>query len=486
MTERLSFGLFELVPGKRTLFKGTEVVRLGSRALDILTMLAERPGELITHRELLDRAWPDVTVEEANLRVQVAAIRKALDDGGTGVHYISTVSGRGYCFVADVETGIVSREYPCGSALVAPASVSLPPLTGATRHGDAAREVAELIMRQRLVSIIGAGGMGKTLCAMSVAQALTRHFDGICSVDLSTASNPKAIPGMILSAMGLACEREADFTNILDAVQNRRLLLVLDNCEQVIDAVAVLAEQLLAATKSLHLLATSREALRAQQERVYRMRPLAIPDALTNATAAEAMQTEAVQLFLESAAAGGHHVNLSDEDAPIVAAICRLLEGVPFAIECVASRLGVHGLHATFDLLSNGPSVPWPGRRSAPARHRSLQASFRWSFDLLSEQESCLLRRLVTFTGPFTMLGAQEVAVDHLVDHHHVANLLEALVDKSLICTSIHGKIVTYRLTHLTRAYLLESMSAALPAHISACSPLPNARPETTVRAIAV
>jgi len=461
MTERISFGPFHLFPARRSLLKGTEVVRLGSRALDLLIMLAERPGELVTHRDLLAHAWPDVFVEEANLRVQVAAIRKALDDGRSGKRYISTLPARGYCFIADVEKEASAAEIRHARTDVPLAIVSPGPSAAARWRQDCVEDVAGLLAQTRFVSIIGPDGMGKSLCATSVAQQLAGQVEGVCSVDLSFVSEPSAIAREVLSALDLDIGHDDNaVSRLIEAVGSRHLLLILDNCEHLIDAAAVFAEQLQRSTTSLRLLVTSREALRAQHEHVYRLRPLSLPRDAIDLTAAEALQSEAVQLFMASAAASGHQPTLVDEDATIVAGICRLLEGIPLAIECVAGRVGVHGIRATSDLLSNRPSILWPGRRSAPARHRSLQASLNWSFSLLTEQEMCLLRRLVVFHGPFTLLAAQEVASDCLIDHYAVANALERLVDKSLIQSGRHGKGMCYRVSHLTRACLVETMSA--------------------------
>jgi DNA-binding winged helix-turn-helix (wHTH) protein len=235
----VSFGPFRLFAAERQLTKGDETLQLGGRALDTLIALVERAGEVVTHRELIARVWPDVTVEEANLRVHIANLRKALGDGREGARYIVTVPGRGYCFVAPV-TAAAPQSSPSREATVSDRLQRLPPrLMRMIGRDDTIRVLSAQLMTYRFVSIVGAGGVGKTTVAISVAHALLDGFNGaVFFVDLAALTDPKLLPTTVASALGFMMQTKDPLRSLPAFIGDRKILLVLDNCEHVIDSAA--------------------------------------------------------------------------------------------------------------------------------------------------------------------------------------------------------------------------------------------------------
>jgi DNA-binding winged helix-turn-helix (wHTH) protein len=360
----LSFGPFSLFVGSRLLKRADETIPLGGRALDVLIALTERAGEVVSYSELISLAWPSVTVDEANLRVQIAALRKALGEE-KGARYISNVAGRGYCFVAPVShtTGPLTAAEGKGDE---ERPRKLPPqLVRMVGRTEAIRAISEQLMMGRFVSIVGPGGIGKTTVAVSVAHALLKGFRGAVSfVDLSALTNPQLVPTAVASALGFMVQTHDPFGSLVAFLGDKKVLLILDNCEHVIDSAAVLAERVVSEAPHAHILATSREALRVEGERVHLLYSLDCPPGRAELTAAEVLTYPAAQLFMERAAAGGYSAALSEVEAPIVATICRRLDGIALAIELAASRVGAHGIRGTAELLDNRFGLLWHGRRT--------------------------------------------------------------------------------------------------------------------------
>lgn len=457
--EVLSFGPFALVPSERLLTRAGTPVNLGARAYDILIALVTSPNELITKDMLFRQVWPDVTVEEGSLRFHIAGLRKALGDGKDGARYITTLPGRGYCFVAPVARSDEGDAAELPTARVLDNNLPARPIGMLGRDDDIAR-LSNLLGFVRLVTVVGAGGIGKTTVAAALGHHMMKSFAGaVLFVDLGMLSDPRLAPTATASMLGLSVQ-SADATPALVAyLRDRRLLLVLDTCEHLIEAVAALASRILAEAPRVQILATSRETLQVEGEHVYRLEPLACPPDDPGLTAAVARTFPATQLFVERAVASGARLDLSDDETAIMVAICRKLDGVALAIELAARRVGSYGLAQTAQLLDQRLTLLWVGPRTAPARQKTLQATLDWSYGLLSEIERVVLRRLAIFVGHFSLDAALAVVTSKTVDHVAVFSAIDSLVAKSMVATRPVGAMMRYRLLDTTRAYALE-MSA--------------------------
>ena len=456
----ISFGPFSLIASERVLTREGTPVELGARALDTLIVLLSRPNEVVTKRDLLAQVWPDVVVDEGSLRFHIASLRKALGDGEEGSRYIATVAGRGYCFVAPT-----SRSgHPDKAAAAHSASYTSPALPGRlTRMVGRVEEIRDIAARladSRFVTIVGAGGVGKTTVAVGVAHDLIETFEGaVTFVDLSTLSDPAVVAPTIASLLGVSTDDAV--SSLMAYLRDKRMLLVLDTCEHLIEAVAALTSRIFVAGLQVHLLLTSRESLRVEGEHVYRLEPLACPPEGPEITAASAQTFPAAQLFFERAAASGSRLAFSDADAAIVAGICRKLDGVALAIELAAGRVEAYGLKRTAALLDERLTLRWPGQRTAQPRHKTLQATLEWSYGLLSELERDVLRRLAVFVGQFTLEAALAIVTCPAIDEGLVFGAIDSLVAKSMVAARPTGAMMRYRLLEATRTYILEIRAEA-------------------------
>lgn len=447
-----AFGPFVLVPERQLLLRGEKPVRIGGRALDLLTALVERPGDLVSKSELLSLVWPDTTVDEANLKVNMAAVRRALEEGPGSSRYIATVVGRGYRFVAPVEVR---------GAVDVPAEVAVPsgpghnlPLASSRLFGrdDTVAAIRRDLDQSRLVSIVGAGGIGKTSVALAVAEAAMEAYgEGAWVVDLTTLKDPDRTAHAIAAVFGLE-GHSADMLGVVcEFLRNRQTLLVLDNCEHVIEAAASCVDRILASAAGVRILATSREPLRLAKERVRRLSGLDAPAASSSVDARAALEFAAVQLFLERAVDAHAAFELTDVDAPLVAEICRRLDGLPLAIELAATRVGAFGVAGLLRQLDDRLRL-LSGRRGGPERHRTLSATLDWSYGLLDESEAALLRAVSVFVGAFDVDGAAAVSGLAKVD---AIDALSGLAAKSLVVVEPARDGMICRLLETTRAYAM-------------------------------
>jgi predicted ATPase/DNA-binding winged helix-turn-helix (wHTH) protein len=441
--------------------KGNEPLQLGGRALDMLIALVERAGEVATHGELISRVWPDVTVEEANLRVHIVSLRKALGDGREGARYIETVPGRGYCFVAPV-TFSTPQPSPSGEAAAVPDRPQrLPPkLTRMIGRDEIIGALSARLMMYRFLSIVGPGGIGKTTVAISVAHTLLDGFNGaVFFVDLAALTDAKLVPTTVAQALGLMVQPQDPLRSLLAFIGDKKILLVRDNCEHVIDAAAVVAERVAGETPQAHVLTTSREALRVEGEHVHLLYALDCPPDDGGLTAAEMLRYPAAQLFMERAAASGYAAELSDIDAPIIASICRSLDGIALAIELAASHAGSLGIAGIAELLDNRFGLMWQGRRTALPRHQTMNAMLDWSYNLLSQPERAVLGRLSVFVGDFTLEAGLSIAADADIDEASATEAIASLLAKSLISTTEIHASTRYRLLDTTRIFAQTKLS---------------------------
>ncbi len=454
----LRFGPFRFLPARGELHDGERAIQVGRRALDLLLALIEQRGQVVTKRALFEAAWPGMFVDEANLRVQIGLLRRAL--GEHAGRYILNVTGRGYSFVGDVadeRADIVAA--PATGDGVAAFPRPLTRLVG--RDGMIASLVGKL-ERQRVVTVVGSGGIGKTSIAIATAHALAAaRGDELCFVDLGGITDAKQVPTALAAALSIPVHA-LDVTHFLcQALESRRLLIVLDNCEHVISAAATLAEQLAGRTRHVTILATSREPLRIQGEVAVRLLPLPVPAAERRMTAAEALFYPAIQLFIERAVTGSDEFRFADEDVATVAEICRKLDGIPLALEMAAARTGTLGIKALAGGLDQRFLLLTRGLRTALPRHKTLRATLEWSHALLTEDEKILLRRLALFQSEFTLEDAYAVANFDRTPLAYFQDLLAELVSKSMVSISLIGDTVVYRLLETTRAFGLEQLRAA-------------------------
>lgn len=455
-TRVISFGPFRLLPARRILLDGDKPLRLGNRALDILLTLIERAGDAVSKDELIARVWPHTTVEESNLKVQVAALRRAIGDGRNHNRFILTVPGQGYCFnapILSIETNTDALPPP-QRAHNLPATLTRP-----IGRGEVVGKIAAQSRRQRLLTIVGPGGVGKTTLAIELAEELlVVHEQGVWLVDFAPLSDPRLVPSALASVLGLEVRTDDLVPALLASLKDKQMLLVFDNCDRVIDAAAALATAILSGTPRVHILATSRESLRIEGEHIHRLRPLASPPAGSWPTATEALAFPAVQLFVERAEASLGEFDLSDVDAPLVADICTKLDGLPLAIELAAARIEAFGLQGLASRLDDRLHLLTTGHRTAQPQHQTMRATLDWSYEALPEVERQVLQRLGIFAGSFSAEAASAVAASDEVAAPEVAAYIANLVATSLVAADVSGSIVFYRLLETTRIYAREKL----------------------------
>jgi predicted ATPase/DNA-binding winged helix-turn-helix (wHTH) protein len=449
------FGPFCLTINERLLTRDGAPLELGARSFDLLVALVSRPGEVLSKSDLLAEVWRDVTVEEGNLRFHIARLRKTLGDAKEGMRYISTVPGRGYCFVAPVtqsrDLGLTRQtpSAPYGNLPSRPARM--------VGRADDIAALSQELAASRFVTVLGPGGVGKTTVAVAMAYDLLESFAGaVLFYDMSLLSDSKLVAPVLASMLGLSVQSHDAMPTLIAYFQDKRMLLVFDTCEHLVDAVAELTERILVAAPQIHILATSREVIRLQGEHIYRLAPLGLPPHDLQLTARALPHFPATQLFVERMTANGFRSELTDADADIVASICRKLDGVALAIELVAGRVAAYGLRQTATLLDKRLALPWLGHRGAPPRQRTLQATLDWSYQLLSEPERVVLRRLAIFVGHCTLEAALAVVTSPPLDQAVVLDAIDGLVAKSMLAARPVGTTMRYRILDTTRAYALE------------------------------
>lgn len=453
----IAFGPFRLFAKSRLLEKDGVPLHLGGRALDILIFLAERAGEVVDKRELIKRIWADVNVDEGSLRFHITTLRKALGDAGEGSRYVVNVPGRGYCFAAPLLRPAASESRSSPPAASPP---SLPsPLAKMIGRDDAVERISAELAEHRFVTVVGPGGIGKTSVALAVAQSELAAFEGqVCFVDFGALTDARLVPGTIAAALGLTVSSEDPLPGLLTVLRSRRMLLVFDSCEHVLDELAPVAERLVREAPQLHILATSRESFRAEGERVHRLFPLDCPPQREGLGIADILAYPASQLFVERIAETLSEFELREEDAPLIAEICRRLDGIALAIELAAGRVNAYGIAGTASLLDSRFSLLWRGRRTAIPRHQTLSAALAWSYDLLPPAESATLRGLSVFVGPFTLEAALAVASCQGISEPEAVEAISNLLSKSLIATSPAERRLRYRLLDTTRAFVADKL----------------------------
>jgi predicted ATPase/DNA-binding winged helix-turn-helix (wHTH) protein len=453
----LRFDPYELSVSERVLRRDGVVLPLGGRALDILIYLAERPGDVIAKQELIDYVWPDVTVEEGSLRVHVAAIRKALGDGQFGNRYIANIKTRGYSFVGPVAP-LAGNTESRNDKFRDQGGLPVRPLMMIGCETVIA-EVSDKLRNEQFVTLLGPGGIGKTAIALAVGRAVAEEFGGkVYFVDLESLTDPRHVAGAVATSLGFALKSKDPGLELVDLVRSRKLLIIFDSCEHVIEAVASLAEQLYRQTEEIHVLTTSRELLKVAGEHCCRVLPLDHPPDGSEQTANAVLRYPAAQLFVQRVTARVGSFVLTDEEAPFVAEMCRKLDGLPLAIKLAADQVAALGIENTVARLVSRLDLLKLSHRTAVPRHRTLKATLDWSYNLLSDAERIVLRRIAPFAGHFTLEGARYVAGEFGAGTGEIFDAIAGLVEKSLIATRMDEAQEKYRLLDTTRAYALEKL----------------------------
>jgi predicted ATPase/DNA-binding winged helix-turn-helix (wHTH) protein len=451
----LTLGDVEILPEQRQVRVGKKPFNLGSRAYDMLEVLAAARGELVSKDEIMRRVWPNTIVVENNLHVHISAIRKMLGDQG---NLLVAVPGRGYRLAIQSECiqiadDSVRSPHPISIGSNLPASSS-----SIYGRGSAIDDVIAASNGAPLVTLVGPGGIGKTILAVEVCRKLMpRYPDGVRIVELSSVSESEGVASAIGCALGLCGESgETSANSVAQALDGKRILIVLDNCEHVIQAAAEVALALFTRAPACRVLATSREPLRVPGERVYRVAPLDVPQ--PEEVWCEALQRSAVQLFLNRARAIDRRFAPDAHSISLIGLICRRLDGMPLAIGLAApwaATLGVKELAAHLDdrfLIVTG------GHRTALPQHQTLRASFDWSYNLLPPKQKMVLRRLGVFPCAFVMEAACAVIAEDALDPADVLEAVCELTAKSLVVADIACSPVRYNLLETSRAYALQKL----------------------------
>ena len=464
MSERiLRFGPFELRPERGQLLNRGVPVRLGSRAVAILTLLAERAGALVPVNEITSFVWPNLYVQDNNLRVHLTAIRRAFRAAGANDVEIVSVPGRGYRLNAEVTIegagGAVER---AGSELrPLPLPLAINRLIG---RADSVQSLVGAVDQHRLVTVVGPGGIGKTSVALAALRALPPGT-ATCFVDLTNCGSIEHVTTAVAAALQSPMGSDATPAVLINRLRDAELVLVLDNCEHLIDVIARAAETVLQSCPRVKLLATSREPLRVPGEVRFRLQPLAVP---AMADTAEAIaDSPAAALFIERAQASAGPFSVSEDNARHIAAVCRSLDGLPLALELAAAAVPLVGLDELASGLAERLSLMAVGPRTL-ARHESLDAMLDWSFELLPQAERTVLGFLGCFRSAFDLAAAVQVAALEGGGEAETARAVLQLAAKSLLVVEPASSGVAYRLLETTKVYARRKLEASGQAEIAA------------------
>ncbi len=487
----LYFERFELQVYERQLLADGEPVALGGRAFDVLLALGQRAGQLVTKDELLDQVWPGLVVEEHNIAAQISMLRKVL-----GNTLIATVPGRGYRFIARVNERPVQDRRASTSAKIdqtdqpAPADHTIPTpqlpsqqapgtaklitnlpavLTHLIGRETELAELAVLVGAHPLVTVIGPGGMGKTLLVQQLlASQQSTYEHGVCWVDLAGLSSGDAVPSAVALALGVTLGMGDPLQNLSTAVAPFHILLALDNAEHLVQAVARVADAVGASAPRIKLIVTSQAPLQLRVEQIYRLHGLSLPREVAGAalpSVSETLAHGAVGLFVARARAVDRHFALTDANLQPVCTLCRQLDCCALAIELAAARLPMLGIDGLLKSMDARMQTLTRGHRDAPNRQQSLRATLDWSHALLDASEQTVFRRMAVFVGSAALADILHVATDatDLPDRWVALDALGTLVDRSLVSLvpPERGDEPRYRLLETPRAYALEKLAAA-------------------------
>jgi predicted ATPase/DNA-binding winged helix-turn-helix (wHTH) protein len=458
----LSFGPFQLIPGQRLLLQDRKPMKLGSRAMDVLIALVDRAGDTVDKPELMAVVWPRTVVEEGALRVHVAALRKLLGDGQAGARYIVNVPGRGYSFIAplvrtQLQQAAAKRPSTKQQAKHLPAN-----LTRVVGRSDTVAMLASQLPMRRLVTLVGTGGIGKTTVAIAVVDIASNDYsDGAYFVDFASVTGSQLVAATVSSTLGIGDAPENAALRISTFISEKKLLIVFDNCEHLLAAVAFLIESMLRESPGLRVLATSREPLRAEGEWLHHLPALTTPPPEVR-TASVAITFSAFDLFVERATANLDSFEVTDRDVPVISDLCRRLDGNPLAIELTAARVGAFGLRGLADHIEAHVLHLKQTRRTAMARHQTLGAVLDWSYQLLTAEERLALIRLSIFRGRFSLQAATALLAPLVpasaLEPSDILNWVADLGAKSWLSSDASRETVHYHWLELTHTYALTKL----------------------------
>ena len=437
-------GPLQVCPLSKEIRRSGQPIAIGSRAYAILEVLIASRGELVSKDALMRNVWPDTIVEENNLQVQITTLRKLLGDQR---HLIRTVPGRGYV--------LLHEAVPSARLSHATASNDVPATGGSCRligRREASSEVDALLGTSRVVTLVGAGGIGKTRLAYEVAAHRTASYaEGVIYIPLAGITDERSVVDALATALRVrVAGGRATMSDIVAHTATWNALVVLDNCEHVIDVAARFVESLTTHCAHMHVLATSREALRLSDEQVYPVPPLAVP--AVDDSYHRSLEASAVELFIARTRAVDPHFPIDAQTVALTGVVCRRLDGIPLAIELAAARAATLGIAVLLEHLDDRFLILTGGLRTALPRHQTLRATFDWSYRLLDAREQRLFRWLGAFAEGFSFDAACIVTASHGYSRTEVLEALGGLVAKSLVVHD-HASEPHYRMLESTRAY---------------------------------
>ncbi|MBS1519214.1 MAG: tetratricopeptide repeat protein [Bacteroidetes bacterium] len=335
-------------------------------------------------------------------------------------------------------------------------------LTGFIGREEEITDIKKLLSEARMLSILGSGGTGKTRISLQAAAELIDDFEnGVWVTVLAPITEPALIPSAIVRSLGASGQAGEDSeTTLLNYLKDKELLLILDNCEHLIEACAQTAETILKKSKRVKIIATSREALKIDGEILYRLSSLSVPDPKKKISLIELSKYEAVRLFIERALSVNSEFRINPDNAEYIAEICRNLDGIPLAIELAAARTKIMSPKMICDKLGDRFRLLTGGNRTALPRQQTLRAMIDWSYDLLSDNEKLLFQRLSVFSGGWTFESAEEICEDEKIDTYEMLDTHSNLLDKSLINKSENSGAVRFYLLETVKQYAAEKLGS--------------------------
>jgi len=435
------FGPFAFDLSTQQLSKSGQPLKIGSRAAALLRLLISRAGETIGRADIEAAVWPGLTVDDVNIRVQVATLRKRLEDQGPSPRYIVSVPGLGYRWIGSRTTSLPD-----------PQETNEPVLLG---RGEALDTIESLLSAKAVTSVVGSGGLGKTAMARRLLGRWREAGREAVFVDLSAVESGDRLAPAVLAGLGSASVSEDPVISLIATLEARPVLIVLDNCEHLTGQIADLVAAILSARGSTVLLATSREALGLDAETIFEVEALTVPDTGVTVTTETADRFSAIALFNARALAANPGYRPTDRDLQAVAEICRRLDGLPLALELAAARISDGSAQALLKSIQDRIDVLRNEVSGHHARHQTLTATLDWSYRLLSEDQQALFRRLGVFRSEFDAADALAVAWPAGQSPMDVAGALEQLAAKSMLSRVRRDGPDRFRLLETSRAYAL-------------------------------